>query len=126
MIVDCHCYAGRGDGLTGPWDTAAPLAKYLRHAARAGIDRTVIFAAFHSDYAAANDEVACIIISINSQWPDRFYGFAFVHAERDRGRVHSMVERAIVRYGFCGIKLHGTTRASRAKFATRRAAFACR
>ena len=36
MIIDCHCHAGKGDGLTGPWDTAAPLDKYLRRAARAG------------------------------------------------------------------------------------------
>ena len=33
MIIDCHCHAGKGDGLTGPWDTAAPLEKYLRWAA---------------------------------------------------------------------------------------------
>ena len=46
MIIDCHCHAGKGDGLTGPWDTAAPLEKYLRWAGRAGIGRTAIFAAF--------------------------------------------------------------------------------
>ena len=50
MIIDCHCHAGKGDGLTGPWDTAAPLQKSMRRAARAGINRTVVFAAFHSDY----------------------------------------------------------------------------
>ena len=61
MIIDCHCHAGHGDGLTGPWDTAAPLDKYLRRAAQAGIDRTVLFAAFHSDYAVANREVARIV-----------------------------------------------------------------
>ena len=44
MIIDCHCHAGKGDGLTGPWDTAAPLEQHLRRAAQAGIDRTVIFA----------------------------------------------------------------------------------
>ena len=38
MIIDCHCHAGKGDGLTGPWDTAAPLEAYLRRAAKAGID----------------------------------------------------------------------------------------
>ena len=46
MIIDCHCHAGKGDGLTGPWDTAAPLSRYLLRASRAGIDRTVLFAAF--------------------------------------------------------------------------------
>lgn len=102
MIIDCHCHAGKGDGLTGPWDTSAPLAEYLRRASRAGISRTVLLAAFHSDYRAANREVARIVASR----PGRFYGFAFVHAERDRGRIRQMVEEAVVEYGFRGIKLH--------------------
>lgn len=102
MIIDCHCHAGTGDGLTGPWDTSAPLDGYLRWADEAGIRRTVLFAAFHSDYAAANAEVARIVASR----PDRFWGFAFVHAERDRGRIGQLVGRAVRRYGFRGIKLH--------------------
>lgn len=71
MIIDCHCHAGKGDGLTGPWDTAAPLEKYLRWAGRAGIARTVIFAAFHSDYAEANREVARIVVgrTVFTDWP---------------------------------------------------------
>jgi len=100
--VDCHCHAGKGDGLTGPWDTAAPIGPHLVRAARAGIDRTVIFAAFHSDYAVANREVARLVASR----PDRLYGFAFVHADRDRGRVHDLVRTAVERYGFVGLKLH--------------------
>jgi uncharacterized protein len=102
MIIDSHCHAGKGDGLTGPWDTAAPLDKYLPRAARAGIDRTVVFAAFHSDYAAANREVARIVAS----HPDRLYGFAFVHPIRDRGRVHALVKTAVRQHGFVGIKVH--------------------
>jgi uncharacterized protein len=102
MIIDCHCHAGKGDGLTGPWDTAAPLEKYLRWAAVAGIDRTAIFAAFHSDYALANREVARIVASR----PNRFYGLAFVHAARDRGRIRDMVQVAVEQYGFVGIKVH--------------------
>jgi len=102
MIIDCHCHAGKGDGLTGPWDTAAPLEKYMRWAAKAGIERTAIFAAFHSDYAVANREVARIVASR----PDRFYGLAFVHAARDRGRVHELVQVAVQQYGFVGIKVH--------------------
>ena len=61
VIVDCHCQAGKGDGLTGPWDTAAPLGKYLRRAAAAGITRSAIFAPFHSDYTVANRAVARIV-----------------------------------------------------------------
>lgn len=102
MIIDCHCHAGKGDGLTGPWDTAAPLEQYLRRAAKAGINRTVLLAAFHSDYSVANREVAGIVASR----PDRFYGFAFVHPERDRGRVYELVRIAVAQYGFCGIKVH--------------------
>lgn len=102
MIIDCHCHAGKGDGLTGPWDTNAPLEKYLLRAARAGIDRTVLFAAFNSDYMIANREVARIVKSR----PDRFYGFAFIHPKRDRGRVRAMVEEAVTHHGFVGIKVH--------------------
>ncbi len=102
MIIDCHCHAGKGDGLTGPWDTAAPLQKYRRRASTAGINRTVLFPAFHSDYAVANREVARIVASR----PDRFYGFAFVHPDRDRGRVFAMVRVAVEQYGFRGIKVH--------------------
>lgn len=102
MIIDCHCHAGKGDGLTGPWDTAAPLGAYLRRAARAGIQRTVLFAAFHSDYAAANREVGHIVASR----PNGFYGFAFIHPVNDRGRVQRLVREAVEQLGFVGIKVH--------------------
>jgi len=102
MIADCHCHAGKGDGLTGPWDTDASLDRYIERASLARIDRTVLFPAFHSDYAVANREVAGIVASR----PDRFWGFAFVHAERDRGRVRQLVRTAVEQYGFVGIKVH--------------------
>jgi len=102
MIIDCHCHAGKGDGLTGPWDTNAPLDDYLRWADAARIDRTVLFAAFHSDYRVANRGVARIVRAR----PERFYGFAFVHAARDRGRIGVLVGEAVERYGFRGIKVH--------------------
>ena len=102
MIIDCHCHAGKGDGLTGPWDTAAPLSKYLLRAARAGIRRTVLFAAFHSDYAVANREVSRIVASR----PTQFYGFAFIHPANDRGRVMDLVSEAVEQHGFVGIKVH--------------------
>jgi len=102
MIIDCHCHAGKGDGLTGPWDTAAPLEKYLRRAAQAGIGQTVLFAAFHSDYAVANGEVARIVASR----PGRFFGLAFVNSTHDRGRVPALVRQAVEEFGFVGIKVH--------------------
>jgi uncharacterized protein len=102
MIIDCHCHAGSGDGFTGPWDTAAPLGKYLARARRCGITHTVLFSAFASDYSRSNREVARIVAAR----PRSFLGFAFVHAARDAGRIHSMVRTAVSRFGFRGIKVH--------------------
>jgi predicted TIM-barrel fold metal-dependent hydrolase len=102
MIIDCHCHAGRGDGLTGPWDSAAPLDAYLRRATSAGIGGTVLFSAFHSDYRSANRAVGAIVRAR----PGRFLGFAFVHAQRDRGQVRELVGEAVREHGFCGIKVH--------------------
>ena len=101
MIVDCHCHVGKGDGLTGPWDTTAPLDAYLRRADAAGITHTVLFSVFTSDYERANREVARIVAAR----PERFSGFAFLHATRDRGRVSAIVSEAVA-LGLSGIKVH--------------------
>lgn len=101
-IIDCHCHAGKGDGLTGPWDTDAPLRDFMQWATEAGIRQVNLFSAFHSDYAVANANVAKIV----GQNPEKFYGFAFVHAARDAGRIKTMVAKAVNEYGFCGIKAH--------------------
>jgi predicted TIM-barrel fold metal-dependent hydrolase len=101
MVIDSHCHAGKADGLTGPWDTAAPLGEYQRQADRAGIARTVIFACFHSNYRIANRQIARIV------WRNpRYYGYAFVHAERDRDRMLELVGEAALHLGFVGIKVH--------------------
>ncbi len=102
MIIDCHCHAGQGDGFTGPWDTDAPLHDHLQRAARAGIARTVLLPAFHSDYAVANHALARIV----ARQPRRLIGFAMVHAARDRGRVMPMLRAAVERDGLAGIKVH--------------------
>lgn len=102
MIIDCHCHAGVGDGLSGPWDTRASLESYLCRAEEYGIHLTVVFSVFHSDYRRANKEVARLI----ARTPGRLRGFAFVNADRDRGRVRAMVHAAVHRYGFVGVKLH--------------------
>jgi predicted TIM-barrel fold metal-dependent hydrolase len=102
MIIDCHCHAGKGDGMTAPWNTDAPIEPYLRRARRAGIEKTVVFAPFHSNYDEANRQVARIV----TRFPRRLIGFAFVHATRDAGRIFRMVERAR-KWGFRGIKSHG-------------------
>jgi len=102
MIIDAHCHAGPGDGFTGPWDTCAPLGDYSARARRAGITHTMIWAAFHTDYAVANEAVAGIV----KREPERYSALAFVHAARDRGRIGQMVERAVRVHGFRGIKCH--------------------
>lgn len=103
MIIDCHCHASAGDKMTAPWNTNAPIEPYLRRARAAGIDRTIVLAPFHTNYAQANENVARIV----ARYPDRLIGFAFVHAKRDAGRVFKMVEYAVRKWSFRGIKVHG-------------------
>jgi predicted TIM-barrel fold metal-dependent hydrolase len=74
----------------------------VRRAKAAGIARTVLFAAFHSDYALANEEVARIV----ERCPGRFWGFVFLHGERDRRRAKQLVGRYVGGRGFRGIKVH--------------------
>jgi predicted TIM-barrel fold metal-dependent hydrolase len=103
IIVDCHCHAGKGDRMTAPWNTDAPVEPYLRRARAAGITKTIVFPLFQSDYALGNGQLARIV----SRYPTRLIGFAFVHAARDAGRIFGMVERAVTHWGFRGIKVHG-------------------
>jgi uncharacterized protein len=103
MIIDCHCHAGKGDRLTAPWNTLAPLKSYLRRARVAGIDKTIVIPAFHSNYAQANEELGRIV----ARHAGRLLGFAFVHAHRDAGRIREMVGHAVERWNFRGIKVHG-------------------
>jgi uncharacterized protein len=104
MIVDCHCHLGKGDLMTAPWNTEAPLEPYRRRARRAGIQKTIVFPAFHSDYAEANAALARLVAADRG----RLIGFAFVQPGRDTGRIWQMIERAVKRYGFRGIKVHGS------------------
>lgn len=103
MIIDAHCHAGKGDLMTAPWNTDAPLKEYVRRARTAGIDKTIVMAAFHTDNWRANREVAQIVARDRR----RLIGFAFVHAKRDAGRIFRMVRHAVVHWGFRGIKVHG-------------------
>jgi len=102
VIIDAHCHAGKGDGLTGPWDTDASLSRYIRRAREAGITRTVLFPAFNSNYREANHRVARIVASA----PERFTGFAMVHPTRDGGRIASIVAEAVRAHRFRGLKVH--------------------
>ncbi|HEX8814079.1 MAG TPA: amidohydrolase family protein [Terriglobales bacterium] len=102
-IIDCHCHAGKGDRMTAPWNTIAPLKHYLWRARAAGIDKTILIPAFHSNYDEANAELGRIVTNN----PNQFIGFAFVHAKRDAGRISEMVGRALKGWGCRGIKVHG-------------------
>ncbi|HVG90306.1 MAG TPA: amidohydrolase family protein, partial [Alphaproteobacteria bacterium] len=103
MIIDCHCHAGKGDKMTAPWNTDAPMEAHLRRSRAAGINKTIVLAPLHGNYEQANRQVAGIV----ARNPQRLIGFAFVHAKRDAGRVFHMVEHAVTRWGFRGIKVHG-------------------
>jgi len=103
LIIDCHCHAGRGDALTAPWNTDAPLEAYLRRARKAGITHTIVFPAFHSDYVVANRELAWLVAARR----DRLIGFAMVHCGRDAGRIGEMLQEAVRHFGFRGVKVHG-------------------
>ena len=102
QIIDAHCHYGPGDGLTGPWDTRASLSKYERWAKEAGIEKTVIFSAFHSDYPRVNDLVGLKV----KENPEKYIGYAFVHAEKNAGKIYQIVKKSIQKYGFKGIKVH--------------------
>ena len=103
MIIDFHCHAGKGDIMTAPWNTDAPLEKYLRRASAAGIQKTVVFPLFHTDYAEANRQLARMVLRSSG----RLIGFAFVNTSRDAGRIFSMVSHAVRHWGFRGMKIHG-------------------
>lgn len=102
MIIDAHCHAGRGTGLTGPWDTRAAIEPFLRRSRAAGIARTIVLPPFHDDYEVANGELARVVRA----HPGRLIGFAAVNPKRDRGRIARLVELAVRRYGFRGLKVH--------------------
>jgi predicted TIM-barrel fold metal-dependent hydrolase len=102
-VIDIHCHVGTAEKLQAPWTTRADLSAYLERAREAGIHKTVVFAIACEDYERANAEVARTV----AEHPDRLVGFARIHPERDRGRVKSLVRKAIDEYGFRGVKVHG-------------------
>jgi predicted TIM-barrel fold metal-dependent hydrolase len=118
MIIDGHCHAGQGDGLSAPWNSGIDLTRYLRRCDAAGITRSVVLPAFHSDNAVGNRLLARVV----ARYRPRLIGFAMVHCRRDRGRMRALVGEAVERYGFRGIKAHqGEAPATRELFATARA-----
>jgi uncharacterized protein len=89
--------------MTAPWNTIASIGAYLRRARAAGIHKTIVIPPFHSNYAEANEYLGRLV----ARYPDRLVGFAFVHSKRDAGRISNMVGRALRKWRFRGIKVHG-------------------
>ncbi|MEV8214360.1 amidohydrolase family protein [Leifsonia sp. NPDC077715] len=105
MIIDAHCHAGTGEGLSHPSNTDADLSRYARRARAAGIDRTIVFATLTTDdYRSGNAQVGAIV----RRDPARYIGFVFVNPAYDRGRVGTIVDEAIRGWGCRGIKVHWT------------------
>lgn len=103
MIIDCHCHAGPGDGLSGPWDTRADLTDYLTRCTEAGITRSVVFAALQRDYRVGNAHVASEI----AQRPDRLLGLLFLDGRMGAAVVDGEIRRHVrPGSGFVGIKVH--------------------
>ena len=102
QIIDAHCHYGPGEGFSGPWDTSASLEKYLQWAQEAGIDKTIVFPAFHTDYQKANRWLAKRV----PKHQGKLFAFAFIHPKRDKNRVKLMLDEVVRKYGFVGIKVH--------------------
>jgi hypothetical protein len=90
-----------GAGVTPLLLPRRRLAPALQAVARAGIERTVVFPVFHSDDAIANRAFARIVALARG----RLCGLAFVHPQRDAGRVRLMMSEAVEQLGFRGIKV---------------------
>ena len=114
MIIDCHCHAGTGDGLTGPWDTAAPLER-LSAARGAGRHRPhgpVCRISFRLCRGQSRGRAH------RGEPPGPFYGFVFVHAARIAGEWPRWCARRSSASGLSASRCTATTPASRARFAT--------
>ncbi len=102
MIIDCHCHAGRGDRMSGPWDKRADLTVYLQRCDAAGISRSVVFAALALDYRAGNDDVAALLRAHQR----RLLAFVFLDGRMSWLDVETEIRKHVLGNGFVGIKCH--------------------
>jgi predicted TIM-barrel fold metal-dependent hydrolase len=102
LVVDAHCHAGTGEGMSAPWTTRADVEVTLRHMAEAGIDRTVIFPINNREYEQPNQEIAAIC----RRYPGKFIGFAKHDPQTEAGRIGAMLRREVEELGLAGLKLH--------------------
>ncbi len=104
MIIDCHCHAGKGDANTAPWNSDAKLEPFLTWSRNAGIQKTVVFPVFTQNSQRANRELAALV----KRYHGRLIPFAWINPKRDRGRIKELIGEAVGRFGFRGIKVHGS------------------
>ncbi len=102
MVVDAHCHAGRGTGMSAPWTTRADVEDTLRHMAEAGIDRTVLFPINNTEYEKPNQEIA----EICGRHPGKFIGFAKHDPQTEAGKIRGLLKREVEGLGLKGLKLH--------------------
>jgi predicted TIM-barrel fold metal-dependent hydrolase len=102
LVIDAHCHAGRGTGMSAPWTTRADVEVTLRHMEEAGIDRTVIFPINNPEYEKPNEEIA----EICGRYPGKFIGFAKHDSQTEAGRIAPMLRREVEKLGLKGLKLH--------------------
>ena len=102
MIIDAHCHFGWGNNLTDPAFSRASLKNYITRANKHGIEKTAVWPILHSDYKAANHQVARLV----KHYPKRFIGVMFVHSTRDETRLKKMADIFIRQRGFRAIKTH--------------------
>jgi hypothetical protein len=101
-VIDAHCHAGRGEGMSAPWTTKADIQVTLRHMAEAGIDRTVIFPINNPSFEKPNQEIA----EICGRYPQKFIGFAKHDPQAEAGKIREMLKREVEQLGLKGLKLH--------------------
>lgn len=100
MLIDAHCHVGpEGSALDG----SRAFSRYLRRARACGIEHIVLMSAIGQDARVGNRRVYRWVERLGR---DRVTGLAYVHARRDRGRIHALVREAVDSFGFHGIKVH--------------------
>ena len=103
MIIDGHCHAGRGDAHDGAVEHGGAAGRPTCAAhGRPGSTGRWCSRPSPANYAVANAEVARIVAATAG----RLIGYGCVHPAGTRRRVRAMVGRAVLEWGFRGVKVH--------------------
>lgn len=102
LVIDAHCHAGRGEGMSAPWTTRADPEITIRHMAEAGIDRTIIFPINNNEYEKPNQEIA----EICGLYPGKFIGFAKHDPQTEGSKIRALLRNEVRSLALKGLKLH--------------------